>query len=556
MHFRLTKPDFSQRPTPSLPVDTLLAHLVHNFPRIVYKYHEHDSLLENTNEQELSEQEKEDAWAAYEHDVKMKNTMSNNMGIYGDQLQMASAYNNLSTAYGMYNAYASNYNPQYNPFYNQLAAAYSATPNLDLENEFLRHLYGNPYGSYNSLYGTGSTSPATANMFGNSSLLPSSPPSVSSSSSVMAFNALSSRSMMQQNQSTSSSLYNHGNNYLSSTGQPTMLSGAGATSNSKVGYNMPLMSPTTMQMLFNSTFNGGNSGGSLTTLQQPSNSTSTVNSKSTPLISSPPSMSLLDAFPYLQSMSSSSTSSSSNSLHSTTITQAPQQQGPNAKRNPMLSKELSIPSLMPSRNPFVPTSLPSVKTSVITATTVASSTTTTASSSIPATNSTTTTSVTKLNNTNNNNSNNNVRPSSNYRDIVIKDSIDAQKRKNSPEPQIISVKNVNAINKSVAQTISTSKNNVSELKKNDAIEKIQKQPGKNTPIAQQNSSNIGISYPNKNRTDTNKLSNSPVSLKAKNMGIVYPSASATKADTSTSKNAQQHPTALETVNRGKLLLYS
>lgn len=69
--FRLTIPDKNNRPTPILPQDSILARLLRTFPELVYKYHEHDSLLENKVEQELSEQEKNEAWTAYERDLQM-----------------------------------------------------------------------------------------------------------------------------------------------------------------------------------------------------------------------------------------------------------------------------------------------------------------------------------------------------------------------------------------------------------------------------------------------------------------------------------------------------
>lgn len=69
---RLTHPDYSSRPIPVRPFDNVLASLLHNNPDLVYKYHEHDSLLEKNTEQDLSEEEKQDAWAAYENDVSLK----------------------------------------------------------------------------------------------------------------------------------------------------------------------------------------------------------------------------------------------------------------------------------------------------------------------------------------------------------------------------------------------------------------------------------------------------------------------------------------------------
>ncbi|XP_053690658.1 transcriptional regulator ATRX-like [Sabethes cyaneus] len=58
------------RETPILPADDLLASLLRNFPACVFKYHEHDSLLENKPEQDLSEDEKKEAWAAYEREIQ------------------------------------------------------------------------------------------------------------------------------------------------------------------------------------------------------------------------------------------------------------------------------------------------------------------------------------------------------------------------------------------------------------------------------------------------------------------------------------------------------
>lgn len=66
----MTYPKQSERPYPLLPKDTILAHLLRQ-SELVYKYHEHDSLLENKVEQELSEQEKADAWDTYERELQM-----------------------------------------------------------------------------------------------------------------------------------------------------------------------------------------------------------------------------------------------------------------------------------------------------------------------------------------------------------------------------------------------------------------------------------------------------------------------------------------------------
>lgn len=467
---------------------------------MVYKYHEHDTLLESNNEQQLSEEEKADAWAAYENDVKMKNTF-NNMTQYGDQFNMASAYNNFSSAYGnMFNSFPSNYaltNPQLGAYLNQLAA-YS-TPSLDLEAEFLRQMYA-PYAGYNNLYGAGGTSPAASNMYGNSALLPSSPPSVSSPSPGMAFNALNNRNLMQPNQSTSSSLFGHGSNYLSTTGQSSLL---GAASSTKSAYNAMMSNPA-MQMYFNA-YAGGNSGGSLTTVP-----TTTTVSKSTNPATSAPSASIFDAFPYFHQSSllgtNSGTSSSSNSpLSTTAVTQAPTQQGPNAKKNPMLSKELSIPSLMPTRNPFDPLNSPSIPTSVITKSGVNTSSTTAPSPTVA-----TTTVSTFASKSISSPTVNSPTISASIPNTSKENKDTTENQKSSPEPHII-VKNVNAINKSVTQKKST--------------EGSEKPTETSSSIQQRAITNMGIVYPDRNRMDTNKSQNLTVAqLKSKNMGIVYPTA--------------------------------
>lgn len=75
--YTLTKPDFLQRPTPQMPQDDILRRLLFMYPQKIYKYHEHDSLLENKLDEELSEEEKREAWKSYENDEQQtkRNTM-------------------------------------------------------------------------------------------------------------------------------------------------------------------------------------------------------------------------------------------------------------------------------------------------------------------------------------------------------------------------------------------------------------------------------------------------------------------------------------------------
>jgi hypothetical protein len=81
--FRLTKTDYSLRETPYIPKDDLLASLLIQIPDQVFKYHEHDSLLANKPEQDLSEEEKKEAWTIYETEISTKAPIFNVVSMHG-----------------------------------------------------------------------------------------------------------------------------------------------------------------------------------------------------------------------------------------------------------------------------------------------------------------------------------------------------------------------------------------------------------------------------------------------------------------------------------------
>uniref|UniRef100_A0A8C6MKC6 DNA helicase n=1 Tax=Nothobranchius furzeri TaxID=105023 RepID=A0A8C6MKC6_NOTFU len=60
----------SKRPTPILPKDSVLARLLQTCKDQIVSYHEHESLLDHKEEEELSEAERKAAWAEYEAEVK------------------------------------------------------------------------------------------------------------------------------------------------------------------------------------------------------------------------------------------------------------------------------------------------------------------------------------------------------------------------------------------------------------------------------------------------------------------------------------------------------
>lgn len=74
--YQLTKTDLMQRKVPEMPQDEVLRSLLHNFPKQAYKYHIHDSLLENKPDQDLSEAEKNEAWSTYEFENEKGSRMA------------------------------------------------------------------------------------------------------------------------------------------------------------------------------------------------------------------------------------------------------------------------------------------------------------------------------------------------------------------------------------------------------------------------------------------------------------------------------------------------
>ena len=61
---------FEQRPVPKVPKDVLLAELIRKHPKLIWKYHDHDSLLENQVDENLTEAERRAAWEEFEQEKK------------------------------------------------------------------------------------------------------------------------------------------------------------------------------------------------------------------------------------------------------------------------------------------------------------------------------------------------------------------------------------------------------------------------------------------------------------------------------------------------------
>lgn len=449
-NFRLTTPSMAERPTPNVPKDDLLAHLLMKFPHMVYKYHEHDSLLESKSEEELSEQEKNDAWAAYEADVKRKN--ESNLGPYNAfgmganypgfgsyQNSLFNNYNNFSGVNGL--NYPYNMYNQYNPYDN---------------NQWRFNDYS---AFYNNLMNVTGTSMNNYNA-SNSSLI--SPNHSSSVSSPPPINYTSSRNWMQSNASSS----NYANNFLSSLTQS------------------PASSPSNLQSYLNSLYNALGTN----TPAQANAGAST--SKTPPLPSD------FNALAYLQKQQMASVGGANQMAGSSSG-----QQGPNALRNPLLTKELTLP-----RNP----TMTSPK-DIFNSPTATSVITKSAPSPSSAAN------QSEANKSSSKGAENNI-------------SSTAEKTTKSPSEPLITVKNVTTINNESRESPDTT---------------APRPPAKKTTDKSTVSNGISSTF----SSDSSKKSNNK-QAGSTNMGIVYPPQKTT-SNATTSKGAPSPTIVVPSSKNGK-----
>lgn len=347
--FSLKKLDSLTRPTPKLPFDGLLASLLHNFSNLIYKYHEHDSLLEQNTEQDLSEEEKADAWTAYENDVKLRNQISTFGSYPNTNFQMPAGYDSLSS----YNS------TLYNSLYNQSTGSYGATssmmnplfssmtaPQSSAYASDFRRLFENFTSPYYNMFNTGGTpsvsSSTTKNLYNspNSNLLPSTTSataSMSSTTSPYLYSSINSRNVLPSTSPTP----NYPNNLF-----PTMPSSSSVARSSYT--NSFLSNPTALQMYMSSF--------GCDPLSLMSKSTSSVSSAS----AYDTSLAYLQQFSLLNSTNANSTSISSSSTaasasndgssHSNPTSHSNSSSGASRGRPPNASKELSLSVMSPPRS--------------------------------------------------------------------------------------------------------------------------------------------------------------------------------------------------------------
>ncbi|KAJ8939699.1 hypothetical protein NQ314_011041 [Rhamnusium bicolor] len=80
----------TERPIPLVPKDVLLGEMLQKYEKTIFKYHLHQSLLENKEAEGLNEEERKDAWEEFENEkVLRKNT---NPGLPGFNNSFMNAY--------------------------------------------------------------------------------------------------------------------------------------------------------------------------------------------------------------------------------------------------------------------------------------------------------------------------------------------------------------------------------------------------------------------------------------------------------------------------------
>ncbi|CAG9857643.1 unnamed protein product [Phyllotreta striolata] len=67
----------SDRPTPLVPKDVMLGEMLQKYANVLYKYHIHQSLLENKTDEGLNEEERKAAWEEFENEKELRKTYTN-----------------------------------------------------------------------------------------------------------------------------------------------------------------------------------------------------------------------------------------------------------------------------------------------------------------------------------------------------------------------------------------------------------------------------------------------------------------------------------------------
>ncbi|XP_044730709.1 transcriptional regulator ATRX homolog [Chrysoperla carnea] len=89
--YKFTPMSGEEKPIPMVPKDRLLAETLQELSKQIFKYHEHDSLLEHKEDEELDEEERKAAWDEFENEKQQKPPPMMN---YYPQYNIANNFNN------------------------------------------------------------------------------------------------------------------------------------------------------------------------------------------------------------------------------------------------------------------------------------------------------------------------------------------------------------------------------------------------------------------------------------------------------------------------------
>ncbi|KAK9877516.1 hypothetical protein WA026_018624 [Henosepilachna vigintioctopunctata] len=90
--YKFDQADDEDRPTPLVPQDVLLAELLQHHEKSIFKYHEHQSLLANKEDETLNEEERKAAWEEFENEKveRTKQTLIGKFSVSTVQLALKS----------------------------------------------------------------------------------------------------------------------------------------------------------------------------------------------------------------------------------------------------------------------------------------------------------------------------------------------------------------------------------------------------------------------------------------------------------------------------------
>ncbi|XP_056648493.1 transcriptional regulator ATRX homolog isoform X1 [Diorhabda sublineata] len=88
----------TERPLPMVPKDVLLGEMLQKYENIIFKYHLHQSLLENKQDEGLNEEERKAAWEEFENEKVLRKTTTSTNAFFVQAYGNAAGFQNMSAA--------------------------------------------------------------------------------------------------------------------------------------------------------------------------------------------------------------------------------------------------------------------------------------------------------------------------------------------------------------------------------------------------------------------------------------------------------------------------